>query len=61
MHPLYAQHHKNKFSKFLNNLSKTSYIGEVGLDFSKESIGTKEMQIQSFENVLKVVADRKNF
>ena len=59
MHPLYAQHHKNEFPKFLNNLSKTSYIGEVGLDFSKEGIGTKEMQIQSFENVLKVVADKK--
>jgi TatD DNase family protein len=59
MHPLYAQHHKNEFPKFLNNLSKTSYIGEIGLDFSKEGISTKEMQIQSFENVLKVVAGKK--
>lgn len=59
MHPLYAQHHKKEFPKFISNLSKTSYIGEVGLDFSKEGIDTKEIQIQTFESILKVVADKK--
>lgn len=59
MHPLYALHHKKEFPIFLSNLSKTSYIGEVGLDFSKEGIDTKEIQIQTFERILNIVADKK--
>ncbi len=59
MHPLYAQHHEKEFPKFLNNLYKTSYIGEVGLDFSKEGIGTKEIQFQTFERILNLIANQK--
>jgi TatD DNase family protein len=59
MHPLYAQDHKNEFQKFLNNLSKTSYIGEIGLDFSKEGIETKEIQIHTFENILNAIVGQK--
>ncbi|HEX5153626.1 MAG TPA: Qat anti-phage system TatD family nuclease QatD [Parafilimonas sp.] len=59
MHPLYAQHHNKEFPKFINNLAKTSYIGEVGLDFSKDGIDTKEIQIQTFESVLNIIADQK--
>src|SRR5690606_24043803 len=59
IYPLYAQHHKAEFPKFLQNLYKTSYIGEVGLDFSKEGIGTKETQIETFEKVLNAVANQK--
>ncbi|AXP82147.1 putative deoxyribonuclease YjjV [Mariniflexile rhizosphaerae] len=59
MHPLYAQHYKKEFPKFLQNLSKTSYIGEVGLDFSKEGIDTKEIQIRTFESILSIIADKK--
>jgi len=59
MHPLYAQHHEKEFPKFLNNLSKTSYIGEVGLDFSKEGISTKDIQIDTFSKILKVVSGQK--
>lgn len=59
MHPLYAQYHKIELPKFIRNLSKTSYIGEVGLDFSKEGIDTKEIQVQTFEEILNIVADKK--
>lgn len=59
MHPLYAQHHKKEFPKFISNLVKTSYIGEVGLDFSKEGIDTKEIQIQTFESILNIIANQK--
>ncbi len=59
MHPLFAQHHKKEFPKFISNLSKTSYIGEVGLDFSKDGIDTREVQIQTFESILNVIADKK--
>lgn len=59
MHPLYAKLHEDEFLNFKKNLSKTSYIGEVGLDFSKEGIDTKELQIQSFRNILTLVSGQK--
>ena len=59
MHPLYATLHRSEFSKFELYLSKTSYIGEVGLDFSKEGIETKDIQLASFNRILKLVSDKK--
>ncbi|MHA8059031.1 Qat anti-phage system TatD family nuclease QatD [Aquirufa nivalisilvae] len=59
LHPLYAHSHKTEFNLFLKNIDKTSYIGEVGLDFSNEGIKTKEIQIDSFEKVLRVVSTKK--
>lgn len=59
MHPLHAEHHKKEFPKFISNLGKTSYIGEVGLDFSKDGIHTKDIQLQTFENILDIIAAQK--
>lgn len=59
MHPLYAEHHKKEFPKFLKNLSRTSYIGEVGLDFSLEGISTKQLQVEIFEKILNTIASQK--
>lgn len=53
MHPMYAMQHAIEFSGFIKNLSLTSYIGEIGLDFSKEGIATKETQLESFQKILK--------
>lgn len=53
MHPLYASQHAKEMKSFIRNLSKTSYIGEVGLDFSKEGLPTKELQESSFKAILK--------
>lgn len=59
MHPLYASNHKEEFSLFLNNINKTSYIGEVGLDFSREGITTKEIQIKTFTKILENIQGKK--
>jgi len=59
MHPLYAKLHEGEFLNFKKNLTKTSYIGEVGLDFSKDGIDTKELQIQSFKKILNLVSGQK--
>jgi TatD DNase family protein len=59
MHPLYAELHKNEFSKFELFLSTTSYIGEIGLDFSNEGIETKDIQLASFNRILELVSDKK--
>jgi len=52
MHPLYANMHAQEFHYFLECLRHTSYIGEIGLDYSKEGIATKEIQYNSFERIL---------
>ncbi|MET4082986.1 TatD DNase family protein [Pedobacter sp. UYP30] len=59
MHPLMANSHKIEFNSFLNNVSKTSYIGEVGLDFSREGISTKDIQLDTFSKILKIISDQK--
>lgn len=41
-----------KFEKLIN---KTSYIGEIGLDFSREGIRTKDFQIQVFNKILGII------
>ncbi|GHU54743.1 hydrolase [Bacteroidia bacterium] len=52
LHPLLAKEHSKEYSKFKQYVDKTSYIGEVGLDFSREGFSTKDIQIKSFEFVL---------
>lgn len=52
LHPLRAKEHVKEYSKFKQYINETSYIGEVGLDFSREGYSTKEIQIKSFEFVL---------
>ncbi len=55
LHPLLAKEHFKEYLKFKEYANKTSYIGEVGLDFSKEGISTKDIQIKSFEYVLNCI------
>lgn len=52
LHPLRAKEHAKEYSKFGQYINETSYIGEVGLDFSRAGYSTKEIQIKSFEFVL---------
>jgi len=59
LHPLLAEKHSVELVKFKNNIDNTSYIGEVGLDFSQEGIHSKELQIESFEYVLKTIIGKK--
>ncbi|MGV8134983.1 MAG: TatD family hydrolase [Mangrovibacterium sp.] len=59
MHPLHAEQHDKEFPIFLKNLSKTSYIGEVGLDFSREGFLTKEIQIATFRKILTAIGNQR--
>lgn len=58
MHPLNTELHNKEFQKFLHYLDYTSYIGEIGLDFSKEGIGTKDLQIESFKRILHALKNK---
>jgi TatD DNase family protein len=55
LHPLLAPHPDFEYRLFSQLLSKTSYVGEIGLDFSKEGLATREAQIESFIFVLNQV------
>jgi TatD DNase family protein len=58
LHPLAARSHKSELPTFRQLVEKTSYIGEVGLDFSKEGAPTRAQQEESFREVLSVVSER---
>lgn len=58
MHPLYASNFDSEFDCFLSNLHKTSYVGEIGLDFSREGYALKDVQIFFFEKILKAIGDK---
>lgn len=59
MHPLKSEFHNEEFDKFLFNLNNTSYIGEIGLDFSRDGINTKNLQIESFGKILSAIQDKR--
>lgn len=58
MHPLMAENHLEEFPLFYECFNKTSYIGEVGLDFSREGIESKNQQISSFKKILEAVGNK---
>lgn len=60
-HPLMATEHKRERELFISCLEKTSYVGEVGLDFSSEGLSTRELQIESFQFVLQRVRQSPKF
>lgn len=61
LHPLMAEYHEGEREKFKQTFSETSYIGEIGLDFSKEGRDTKDIQIESLRFVFKQIQDRPRF
>ena len=58
-HPLYASENKSELLLFRRYLDKTSYVGEIGLDFSSEGLKTKDEQIFVLEQILQLLK-RKN-
>jgi TatD DNase family protein len=62
LHPLLAdRHNKAQMRKFERLLRKTSFIGEVGLDRSREGMNTYKKQVDSFRFVLGAIKDQPRF
>ena len=59
LHPLEAGHYENDIKDFEELIDKTSYIGEIGLDFSEEGRDTAEKQIDCFEEILRLLTGKK--
>ena len=54
MHPQLISSDYDDMRLFKALFGRSHYIGEVGLDFSKEYIQTKEIQMQAFRDIVKL-------
>ncbi len=62
LHPLMALHHSpHEKSLFRRAVLETEFVGEVGLDFSKQGLATKAEQLVSFEYVLQLLQENIRF
>lgn len=58
-HPQLAKENQSELLKFSSLLSRTSYIGEIGLDFNKYFINSKSIQLESFDYICACLSDQK--
>jgi TatD DNase family protein len=62
LHPLTAESHSDReLDRFKQLVWKTSFIGEVGLDFSRDGLDTREKQLNSFRFVLRCLENQAKF
>ena len=59
MHPLLAAENKKELLLFKRLVDQTSYIGEIGLDFSQEGVVTKYEQIDGLRKILAILKGKK--
>ena len=59
VHPLLAAQSKKEVLLFKRLVDQTSYIGEIGLDFSKEGYATKDEQIAVLRELLFAIRGKK--
>lgn len=59
LHPLLASESKREVPLFKRLVDRTSYIGEIGLDFSKEGITTKDEQVAVLRELLSAIRGKK--
>jgi TatD DNase family protein len=55
LHPMLAPHSEAEMRMFAEMLPVTSFIGEVGLDFTREGLRTEEAQRRAFDFVLQQI------
>ncbi len=58
LHPLQLEDVAGDLMEFEDLVGQTSYIGEVGLDFSTEGKKTKDKQIGCFEEILGILSGK---
>lgn len=59
LHPLLAAESKKEVSLFKRLVDQTSYIGEIGLDFSREGVATKDEQVSVLRELLTAIKGKK--
>jgi TatD DNase family protein len=62
LHPLNAELHTDtELAEFKELVDQTSFIGEIGLDFSREGYATRDRQLHSFRFVLQSLRKQPKF
>lgn len=62
MHPLFTESHSSEeLTHFKGAAKHTLFIGEVGLDFSIRGKATYNQQLNTFQEILRVINDRPRF
>jgi TatD DNase family protein len=61
MHPLSATKGVRELAAFKRMAPHTNFIGEIGLDFSRQGVESKSIQQRVFEEVLGAIQDRPRF
>ena len=61
LHPLVAEQHREELPSFRLLSEKSDFIGEIGLDFSREGKPTFSIQEESFAEALRCIRDRRRF
>lgn len=60
-HPLLAAEHFRQVERFRDLLPQARYVGEIGLDFSREGVATKERQVEAFSQILDALRGHSKF
>lgn len=58
-HPQLAEENQSELIKFSSLLSKTSYVGEIGLDFNRFYISSRDVQLSSFDYICGCLSGHK--
>ncbi len=61
LHPLAAEAHEREMSEFERCLSRTSFVGEIGLDCSRHGKDSFERQLKSFRFIAGLLARGPKF
>lgn len=61
LHPLLASQHQAERKSFQSLINKTSYVGEIGLDFSPAGFQTKDIQLDSFRFIFNTINKKPKF
>lgn len=59
LHPLRVDEGRKELALFKRLVDKTSYIGEIGLDFSREGYTTKDEQVAVLRELLSTIRGKK--
>ncbi len=60
-HPLTAADNMRELPLFLSLLERAQYVGEIGLDYSKEGMSSREKQLQAFHAIAEALSRNPKF
>lgn len=58
-HPQLISEHMTELAIFESSVNQTSYIGEIGLDFSRDYIASKDIQLECLKRILSSICEKK--